>query len=397
MLIEVRGATCEEMESVLNLLPQVMNSHREYFLALYRNHPNSLPEHSRIVKINGKIVSHLRIFDQSVRVGGVMTRVGAIADVMTLPEYRGQGYMRKCLGDAFCYMKENGYDYSTILSGVKVYDRCGWERLNTNFYNWPIQDVPLNISDENYLRRFEFEDIKAVKEVYDGYCQERSATHLRNLDYWRRHFNWIEDSMAGFFVATFNEKVVGYIRTSIHNESLQVHEACFLPGHVQVNWSLLDIVIRYAKKIDINQLTLHLPTDHPWVGYLSEKGLITKTSQTLLVRMVNLIGLLNKLKVQWEKKANLFVEGFALQISCMEQQASLIIKNNKVRVLEEFKELGCKTVKLNQNELFSVLLNYKLPSELDWGSRFNLSNKEVYLLDNLFDGPKPIYWKTDGV
>src|SRR5438067_1600140 len=60
MAIEIRGARADEMDEVLEMVPRVMGATREYFAAAYRNDPWGRPEHSRIVKREGRIVSHIR-------------------------------------------------------------------------------------------------------------------------------------------------------------------------------------------------------------------------------------------------------------------------------------------------------------------------------------------------
>ena len=100
MAIELRGARAEEMPEVLDMVPRVMGATREYFAAAYRNDPWGRPEHSRIVLVDGRIVSHIRLYDRWQRVGSVPVHVGCVGDVCTLPEYRKQGYCRMLLEDA---------------------------------------------------------------------------------------------------------------------------------------------------------------------------------------------------------------------------------------------------------------------------------------------------------
>src|SRR5438874_2678700 len=74
MATEIRGARADEMDEVLEIVPRVMGATREYFAAAYRNDPWARPEHSRIVKRDGQIVSHIRLYDRWQRVGPVPVR-----------------------------------------------------------------------------------------------------------------------------------------------------------------------------------------------------------------------------------------------------------------------------------------------------------------------------------
>src|ERR1051326_7866703 len=83
MPIEVRAARPEEMSEVLDMVPRVMGATREYFAAAYRNDPWARPEHSRIVRVDGEIVSHIRLYDRWQRVGPIPVHVGCVGDVGT--------------------------------------------------------------------------------------------------------------------------------------------------------------------------------------------------------------------------------------------------------------------------------------------------------------------------
>ena len=99
MAIEVRGARAQELPEVLDMVPRVMGATREYFASAYRNDPCARPEHSRIVRVDGDIVSHIRLYDRWQRVGPVAVHVGCVGDVCTLPEHRKRGHCRALLED----------------------------------------------------------------------------------------------------------------------------------------------------------------------------------------------------------------------------------------------------------------------------------------------------------
>src|SRR5690242_10618277 len=171
MTIEIRGARADEMDAVLEMVPRVMGATREYFAAAYRNDPWSRPEHSRIVKREGQIVSHLRLYDRWQRVGPAPVRVGCVGDVCTLPEHRKQGFCRALLEDALEYWDQNGYDLSMIVSGVGVYEACGWAPFAETQFELPAEDLHERTGQRAYeIRRFvRGEDLTAVAAVYAEY------------------------------------------------------------------------------------------------------------------------------------------------------------------------------------------------------------------------------------
>src|SRR5207302_4096845 len=170
-------------------------------------------EHSRIVKRDGRIVSHLRLYDRWQRVGPVPVRVGCVGDVCTLPDHRKRGYCRATLEDALRYWDETGYDLSMIVSGVGVYAACGWAPFPEQQFGLPAVDHHEAAGRREYeTRRFvRGEDLTAVAAVYDAYNRERSLTTVRPSSYWERHFAWIAGEIEeAFLVAERAGTVVAY-------------------------------------------------------------------------------------------------------------------------------------------------------------------------------------------
>jgi predicted N-acetyltransferase YhbS len=327
MGVEIRGARAEEMPEVLEMIPRVMGAPREYFAAAYRNDPWARPEHSRIVRVDGEIVSHIRLYDRWQRVGPIPVHVGCVGDVCTLPEHRKQGYCRALLEDALRYWDAHGYDLSMIVSGVGVYAACGWVPLREIGFEVPADgaggvrreapgrsDGASDVKDEANspgahashltphayaVRRFvRSEDLTAVAAVYAAYNGERSLTTVRPGAYWERHFSWIAGEIEEMFlVAERGEQIVGYVRCEGGGQRLTVSECCHLPGHEGAAVALWDGVLRYAAKRRIGAVQGHLPVDHPALSVARPvPGFAVTESQLLLFRLVNLPRLLERLR-----------------------------------------------------------------------------------------------------
>ena len=92
----IRRASAEDVEPILDLLA-FYERPRSYFEPFYLSDPSYRPEHSWVADQDGRLVAHLRIFDRSVRVGGVGLRIAGVGNVITAPEYRGHGYAGQLL------------------------------------------------------------------------------------------------------------------------------------------------------------------------------------------------------------------------------------------------------------------------------------------------------------
>jgi predicted N-acetyltransferase YhbS len=412
MAIEVRGATAEEIPEVLDTVPRVMGATREYFAAAYRNDPWGRPEHSRIVRVEGQIVSHIRLYDRWQRVGPIPVRVGCVGDVCTLPEFRKQGFCRALLEDALRYWDDHGYDLSMIVSGVGVYAACGWVPLSERGFELRVEEatgdrrqttdrqgqaashadsVACRLSTANYeVRRFvRSEDLTAVAGVYSAYNAERSLTTVRPPAYWERHFAWIAGEIEeAFLVAEREGEIVAYQRAEGGGQWLTLSESCYLPGHEAAAAALLDAALTFAAKRRIPALQAHLPADHAALAAARERpGFSATESSVLLFRLVNLRRLLERLRPLLAERARAAgVEGsFTLEVG--DQAVGLQVRPGWV----ELDGSEANRIALESAVFFALLFGAVEPAEALAGA----PEEAARVLAGLFPAGAPVYWRTD--
>ena len=101
--------------------------------AFFRRRTLSAPalplENTLLLLLDGEIASSLQIYERRVLLGERFVPVGAIGNVMTLPEYRGEGYASRLLDTAVAFMSEKGYALSLLIGDPGFYSRLGWEPL----------------------------------------------------------------------------------------------------------------------------------------------------------------------------------------------------------------------------------------------------------------------------
>lgn len=87
-------------------------------------------ENSLLVIVDGTIVSSLQIHERKCDFGEYSVTIGAIGNVATLPEYRGNGYASKLLNYSVEFLEEKQYAFSILRSELHdFYARFGWEVL----------------------------------------------------------------------------------------------------------------------------------------------------------------------------------------------------------------------------------------------------------------------------
>jgi len=84
--------------------------------------PNNL-ENIRVIKQNGRIVSHVATSIRPVVLGGIATQVAGIGAVASLPEARGKGFASLLMQDAVGRSREQGADIMLISGDRDLYRR----------------------------------------------------------------------------------------------------------------------------------------------------------------------------------------------------------------------------------------------------------------------------------
>ncbi|MDI6871554.1 MAG: GNAT family N-acetyltransferase [Bacillota bacterium] len=87
-----------------------------------------------LVCVEGEPVSHVGVTPQRmVKVGEEPVLVGGIGGVVTLPQYRGQGFARLALREAMRFLRDElGVDFGLLLCReelVPFYAAQGWKRV----------------------------------------------------------------------------------------------------------------------------------------------------------------------------------------------------------------------------------------------------------------------------
>lgn len=124
MSYDIRWMRDDETDEVLDLLDTVMQASRGYFSDSFKR--SGQTTRSLLLVTDGEIASHIRIFPRLRSVGNAAIHSAEIGDVCTHPRHRGRGYMTALLNMAAQLLYLDGYDISTVYSGVPIYQKSGW-------------------------------------------------------------------------------------------------------------------------------------------------------------------------------------------------------------------------------------------------------------------------------
>lgn len=214
-MFEVRAIRESEREECLALWITVWpgeNSER-YFRRYFYGDVEWLPYYTQVGVLDGKIVSAVNICRRVVACGEYSLTMGGIANVSTLPEYRGQGYNTQCLKQALRVMEADALDFSLLGTGINGY----YERLG--YATWPLPRVTgsiraerLDLPDELTVRPARETDLAAIQAIYAEYNRARPIAVRRDSIYWREWVGLTAVDRADYSVAIFRGEPVGYIK-----------------------------------------------------------------------------------------------------------------------------------------------------------------------------------------
>jgi GNAT superfamily N-acetyltransferase len=128
MLEGPRSARIEELREVVKLVSWVF-SFDKYGISIDRIFPHVFCESNidnlRIIVCDGKVVSHLAIWEGLLYFYGIQLKIGLIGCVCTHPDYRMRGYASMLVSDAFTKLRRDDVDLVMVSGARMLYSRVG--------------------------------------------------------------------------------------------------------------------------------------------------------------------------------------------------------------------------------------------------------------------------------
>lgn len=220
----VRAVRAEEREECLNLWCTVWPGEGSpaYFRRYFYGDVEWLPYYTQVGVLDGKIVSAVQICKRIVACGDARLTMGGIANVATLPEYRGRGYNTQCLKSAIAVMEADAMDFSLLFTGIhEYYARHGFETIEQAWISGVIRPDFAPRAPKYTVRRAMAGDLSGIQACYDDYNRQRPIAVQRTSAYWRDWMNidarHIPDTLL---VAVEGENVVGYVNTGVFKSAV---------------------------------------------------------------------------------------------------------------------------------------------------------------------------------
>ena len=262
----IRSARRKDLPAVYDLLGISFTTPREYFVNQTEKDATYRLGQTRIVEMDGRIVSHVRIFHRQMLVRGVALPVGGVGSVATHPDYRRHGFATALLQDAIERMERAGYALSFLWTGLApFYERLGWRVVLQPIYTArPEEAARLSTAATVSVRPLASADLSAVARIYRRATEGGTGAIVRTLRYWRDHMTWVDDDPEGFLVAERRGQVVAYVRSKAEvGNHLRLLEGEVLPGAESALKILVAELGRLAVRRRLTSVLGIIPPGHP--------------------------------------------------------------------------------------------------------------------------------------
>lgn len=271
MSIVIRAVRRKEELGLYALWTQVFGLDEEFFRPLMECDPDRVLTQTQVALDGKKIVSAVQYFVRPTRgLNGYLHKMGGIANVATLPEYRGQGLSSKLLEMSIKEMQDHGCDWSMLFTGVNAhYAKLGWRTMPTRIRKAHFRQTILG--DTGGYVGWRIDTSEAVQKltllasIYDFGCARRPLTLVRTLRDWRLVVakRLAQPQMRVYLGAPARRKSapVAYLFASFDKGVVEIREACFEPGAQDAFKAALLAVREDVQAEGITEATVRLPSD----------------------------------------------------------------------------------------------------------------------------------------
>ncbi len=262
-------------ESVYQTLLHVFHgADREAFLGAL-NDPAYRPEQRFLVKIDGRVVSHVHLTERAARYGSAVVPLNGVMWVGTLPEHRGLGYAQNLMRLADGRARDTGFALQALTTGMpQFYRPLGWGVCGRQTFGQVLSRNLPQASDGVIEGRTGFWHVRPWRQVelndlmmlYDMQYADTTGTIIRSEDYWR----WMIGRKYAhvIWVACQGELVRGYAFV----KDYKILELASHPAHPQALRALLGRVRAEALERAYPEVTVHAPVDHPVLDVIRQSS-----------------------------------------------------------------------------------------------------------------------------
>ena len=307
--MEIRGVRESELEQVVELSCVAFNpdGHERYWQYVKGDSSYRLPQ-TRVVVVNDKVVSTLRVWERRMRVGESLVTMGGIGGVCTHPNYRSVGYASALMRDTIGYLQTIGCDLGVLFTIIPeaFYRQLGWTSFPMHGFSVACNSAA-QAADASTWQITDFNlatDLDAVADLYDLANAQQSGTLARTRAYWDMAPCRIRGVLPTV-VARRDGHISGYLNYEIDEKTAEVREVGCVPNSPEVLDALVSYLLKACEAHGVEKIAVKFPSQHPFAERLIAAcdNLVTQTERSkMMLYAIDLPVLLRRLVVGWESQ-----------------------------------------------------------------------------------------------
>ena len=401
--MEIRAAQESELEQVveLNCMAFNPNQHERYWQYVRGDSSYRLSQ-TRVVVVNDRVVSTLRVWERRIRIGTSLVTMGGIGGVCTHPKYRGVGYASALMQQTIDYLKTTGYDLGVLFTIIpeEFYHKFGWTTFPLHGFTAKFNSaMTVEKPSDWQIRDFNLEtDLDAVASIHDIANRQQSGTVSRTRAYWDMEPSRIRGILPTV-TAHQDRNIGGYLNYQIDGKCADVREV----GHLSDNPDVLNALVHYllqgCEAEQVKEIEGMFSPQHPFVQQLiatsnSEISFITDTAMMLYA--VRLSVLLRRLVVGWESQIAASEESFpqiAVKFPIVNNQQAVLRYNGNdtIQIVDDASD--AVSLDISEEDFWQLLFGAKGWDQVN--SDASVSAEVSAFLGALFPKRDVIFWYPD--
>jgi len=416
--IAVTAGTVGDHPAVYQFLVSVFHEPSAAELQSQLDEPTYEPSDRLLVKHGDRVAAHLRLNRREMRFGAATLPIAYVADVATLPEYRGRGYASALLAAAEQKMRQQGARLGLLRTAEPdFYRRRGWIVCGRHSYSVAgchhvlaqlrqvepphARRLAAHVPPALHIRYLRRVELAAVIRMHELHVRQTYGAYTRTEAYWRwlvnrrgydRIYVAIEGSPEIELDGTFSA-IVGYAAA----RSERIVELVTKPERPDAAARLLARSCGDAIEQDLREIRVDLAPDHPLHrALLASNGVFRQREldrgQVFMVKVLDTARLVSALhpelqsRLRFEKPEAQRELGFVIG----EQQLALEITPDSSRLMR--KRVGRTHVRCEWPQFWQLLLGHlDVQLAASQGALF-VSNRRGFELAGTLLPPLPLWY-----
>jgi len=276
--------TPEDVHAVGDLTGKVFTG----YFNLYKEYGRDIPsdpfydrEMTKVIEVDGKIVSHIGIVDRQIRIGSARLRMGGIGGVVTHPDYRKRNFARMLMNECIDFMRSRGFDVSMLFGIPNFYPKFGYVTSLFNHSCTLRTEKVLSLKRRPRVEPLSEAHIPEIAPIYERATSSLNCSVVRTDEYWR----WLSEKSGG----------PSGILLSGNEDRIRVQEAFIAEDRINLAYDLLYAIARKARDELRPWIELTIPSDSfmDKICYYELEAELRKSTRKDAGGMIRIINLLS--------------------------------------------------------------------------------------------------------